>query len=294
MLKGDDDVKLSFLVVVVLYQCEIGKSETINSLIGCMHLLHSKSKIIVWDNSPIPQNESNLSQVNGLFENFHYHHTGENVSLAVVYNQVINDYGSGVEYVNIWDQDSVFSADYFTSFAKSLIEFNDLCVFVPKVFNGRNLESPGHYYYFKGKKWRNMDFSGAVSSRHNVAIMSGILVKRDLFNVIRFDERLRFYGIDTKFFLDLSKIVTKIFVMDYVLVHNLSMHNHEEALKIKLFRFQEFCYSSLIICRGQNFFVLILGVAYLMYHTLRLVIQNRRFQYVYSFFFALKDFFKTI
>ncbi|RCW30038.1 glycosyltransferase [Marinilabilia salmonicolor] len=283
---------LNFLVIVILYNREIDESETINSLIRCKNVFHEKDYIVVWDNSPNAQDSFKLNRIKELFKNFHYKHSGINQPLPVVYNSIIHSFDKDVDYVNIWDQDSTFSIDYYESFLNSFKNLDEIQIFVPKVFNGKTLESPGFFFHFKGKKISKGKCFGIQSIKNKVAIMSGIIISYDMFFSVEFDERLRLYGVDTKFFKDAGRLVDKFFVMDYSLNHDLSIYDTNENVKKKIYRFKDFCYSTLVICsKNLNLFILF-GFVFLLYKSVQNIFRFKDFRFFYSFIEGVVDWYK--
>jgi len=280
--------KLSYLIIVVLYKCDLQDSSTIRSLMSCHDYFDDSTILAIWDNSPEKQMQSSILFVNELFPNCHYYHKGKNESLAVIYNKMICEHGSSVDFVNIWDQDSAFSIDYFNCLTTSRLKYTHSKIFVPKVYNNELLESPGHFVYFKGSKWKKNKCPELVSIKNNIAIMSGIVICSDLLSKLNFDERLKLYGIDTKFFIDVSKYTNEFCILNYNLKHSLSLYN-KENLEVKLFRFYDFCYSSLIICEAKNYISLLLCYVFLIYHVTKNVLEYRNLQFFKYFDRAFRD-----
>jgi len=254
--KGNSEISL--LVIVVLYKNEINSAETIKSLIQCKDYFNHNLRIAVWDNSPQAQNEEKVQLLEKQFENFYYYHTGKNLSLAKVYNRLIKEHENFVDFVNIWDQDSTFSIDFYEKFELAIQE-NSICLYLPKVYQEKQLVSPGLFKVYRGQYLSRIS-TGINKSEGIIGIGSGIIVKVDVFNDILFDEDLQLYGIDTCFFMDYWKRYEHLYVMDYDLKHRMSAFE-EESFEKKAFRFLDWKRSMLIIAKRTNF--LARGLIYL-------------------------------
>ncbi|MCF0126756.1 MAG: glycosyltransferase [Clostridia bacterium] len=210
------------LFLVVIYKEDVSSCKTLNSFKNIGLYKKSNNKFIVWDNSPDCRNESiNLTD---FFEcnNIEYIHTPENTSLSKLYNLTIRNHNA--DLYCIFDQDSEISRKDYDSYLDSVVSENpDINIFLPQIFVGDKLYSPGRFWIFKGSHYKNLSIGVNKDSKYT-AITSGIVIRNAVFKDegIYFNEELTLYGIDTRFFNDYRKFDNNFFVLDVELSHDLS------------------------------------------------------------------------
>lgn len=256
------------LSIVVLYKQNVLDCTTITSMISLNDRLKNDICLVVCDNSEQRQLDSDIHVLSSYFKEFAYLHTGCNTPLSILYNNTIASYGYLCTHVNIWDQDSSFTDDYFEQCKKVVYNQPDVSLIVPRIFVGKKLVSPGEFNGFKGKYLKGNEI-GIVGSKGVVGVMSGVFINIDVFSKIAFDERFRFYGVDTKFYIDHSKIREELFVLEYVLKHSLSEFDKTESIEVKKFRFKEFYNSIKLLNENLGFCKSIFVRIYLFYVALK-------------------------
>lgn len=208
-------MKSKIIVVVVLFATQPRRSETVASL-----LRHCNENffLVFWDNSSSAIYEKQIKQI--FPESSVYLSNGSNTKLSSVYNKIIHDY-DGDAYM-ILDDDSLVPKNYFQAIESFLDHDGD--VLVPKIFNKGTMISPG---YVKGVRGFNLNGEASVIPRgaYLTAMMSGSTVKRHVFDTVLFDERLSFYGIDTKFFIDVGRQAYKVKVSDHEIEHHSALRS---------------------------------------------------------------------
>ncbi len=189
-------------------------------------------KLVIWDNSPSQMiNTKTIEEIEFECE---YFHSKENLSLAKIYNTVVNN-NSDYDSIFIFDQDSVLTEEYFEKMftAKSL--YKNINLFIPKIIHDKKVLSPAKRFLYKGRYYSSIN-PGIHSSKDLLCIASGMVVRtKCVKNYVQFDEKLSFYGIDSKFCFDFSKQFKEYFLIDYTLSHNLSKYETED-IKTKLWR----------------------------------------------------------
>lgn len=215
-----------YAVLVVLYNCKVCESETINSLLnywGERKDLH----IDIINNGPFSIDEVALN-IKGTFQYYQYL---ENKKLSLLYNEFLNRNNS--EYYIFLDDDSVLSESYFISL-ESLLD-NKL----GKHFLLPNILSNGQHVY---PKKTNMK-SNIISNRSGVmSIGSGLAISNYLVELFIekyggvFDERFHFYGVDSSFFHRLNSL-RNVVLGSYGgdISHSLSSQE-VESYRVKAFR----------------------------------------------------------
>jgi hypothetical protein len=218
------------LFLVVLYKCNIFASRTIRSFDRCGLFDKSDNYFYIWDNSPIRQSDSEIATISKKSLNFEYQHTPANISLAKIYNRVIEDH-SNIDYFVLFDQDSLLlDVAYEEKINKAIYANPDIKLFLPQILSkGNILYSPGRFFLpGKSIKIRRI-YPGVHLSRKLNGITSGLIIKNEYFKLFNwsFNEKLKLYGIDTDFFIAYSKHASEYFLLDCKIYHNLSFESND-------------------------------------------------------------------
>lgn len=185
------------LFLIVVYNKKIAESCTFNKVVNSK--FSDDSLCVIWNNGPTSCEEEFLN-VYEYNKNIRYHETLHNISLAKIYNEVINKYNAQI-YI-ILDDDSSLTDAYFE--AVKQISPNE--VGMPVIYYDRKIINPcinGQIY----SKGINIDANDTITT-----IGSGLVVGRgvasQLFKAYNsvFDERFYLYGVDTTFCFRLNKL----------------------------------------------------------------------------------------
>lgn len=211
--------KILFLTVV--YGTSPSETSTLLSLSAHDFLEFNISpNFAVWDNSATGFGFDSIPHLPG---DIKYYHTGNNTPLSYIYNYVISEYPD-VDWVVLLDDDSTID----TSYIVALHEFwnTDVPLAIPRIESSGVLISPGRLIGVHGKALANNEVQKSMlPSKGIAAMMSGTIIRRDVFNLgLVFDERLNFYGIDTRFFIDYSNYFSHIYLLNTTM-------NHSSALR---------------------------------------------------------------
>lgn len=201
---------------VVLYRRRVMESETLVSLKKLdLNDLGFSGNVYIWDNSPTVDIQSQRA----LPQNWHYCHDPENSPLSKVYNTLLQK--SAQPYVMILDQDSELSSGIFSKLHDSLVHV-PADVYVPVIEHAGKVISPGKLIWIKGSHIQPLQRNTRLPGNFT-AMMSGLCATRRFLDRLSdnpFDERLRFYGIDTRFCCDASARGAQAYVYDAVLPHD--------------------------------------------------------------------------
>jgi GT2 family glycosyltransferase len=262
------NTKPARLMIVVLYRLKVGESPTLQSLERCKGALDAQDQVVIWDNSPSPQDGEDLSRMQAALPcGLHYRHTPENISLAAIYNRAVSEHPAA-ELVFLLDQDSAFTPDFFREINEAAAAHPEINLFVPLIKHGRQVVSPGHYYAFKGKYW-TVEKYGVVPARSTVAIASGMCIRMAYLQRFGgFEEKLKLYGIDTNFMIRYSRDNADFYVLRAPFGHALSDFSSEERL-VKQARFADFRRASLVNAKLFPLHVQLLSRFFLWYKSLR-------------------------
>jgi len=265
-----------FYILVVLYEKNIFKSETINSILNSLELINN-STIILWDNSREYQDKDllefqNILEYNNI--NLIYKHTPENLGLSKIYNNLIKGILKKEMYLCLFDDDSSFNKDYFYILLKAITQNDDENIFIPQIKYKEKIVSPFHIYMYKGFKFK---FSiGKNISKNIYAINSGLCINTNflLNNSFEYDERLQFYGTDIFLFKKYYETRNNIFILDYTMKHDLSLHSTNYLNNSLVKRYCEY-YRSIRILNNNSFGINI----YIFFHKVLLSIMKKRINF---------------
>ena len=260
-----------YCFISVLYAKRPCESETVQSL-SRLDFLQDEAIFCFWDNSPLGfKNE--LDDVLGSSD-FRYFTRNNNTSLSEIYNTVIDNVVADV-YV-ILDDDSVINEHYLGELYK--FEISSDLVGCPKIFHDKVLISPGYVKGVRGYSLTVADLDKGTEGLCITSMMSGTAIKKEVFEKVRFDEALIFYGIDTKFYIDCNRQGLKIKVFDFKMCHESALRNYTSTSEhIKrldmLFRSKKIIFSHLLFSNIRVF----------TYSTLvifKLCLMQRDFRYI--------------
>lgn len=215
---------LKFLVVIYNKQLEFNVA--VNSVKESQRLFEDFD-IIVWDNSDdnciIDKNQNYATK-----NNITYLTEKRNCSLSYVYNKVINE--NKLDFIIISDDDTVYDRDYFIELEQEVKR--DCLVHIPQIYVNGTLKSPARMGIVVGRH-----LNGISPGLHPklLAITSGMVINRKLCDIVNplFDESLNLYGIDTDFFINLSKLNISVNVLNAKLEHDMSMYDDTIVLSKK-------------------------------------------------------------
>ena len=235
---GQTTASTRFFIVVVLYRMALSDSPTIRSLVSAADALEA-STILVWDNSPAPQSDAALARLRGAGRwETRYVHASENVGLAAIYTTAI-EAADGHDLVVLLDQDSSFSRHYLDAVRAAAAGHPECALFLPIVESHGRIVSPGHYRWIKGRYWRERR-TGLIAARGLTAINSGMAVRRAYLQeeFAGYDQRLRFYGVDTFFMLDHARRRSFAYVLDSVIDHESALLDQAATVSERLERYR--------------------------------------------------------
>ncbi|SIT48031.1 conserved hypothetical protein [Paraburkholderia piptadeniae] len=209
-------------IFVVLYRRRPDAAETLVTLSRVnFRSLGFDVELHIWDNAasvPTPPQQGFLP-----FK-WRYIASQDNEPLSRVYNALFrNSTGS---YVIVFDQDSSVDEWFFRSLAASIASVHAE-VFVPVIKHDERVISPGRLRWIKGAPLTHLRVND-ILPRHFTAMMSGLCIARSFLTRLGqrpFDERLRFYGVDTRFCRDLAQHGGSAYLHDAVLGHDSALRS---------------------------------------------------------------------
>lgn len=264
------------LFLIVLYNKKIQESQSIMNLVKNSNLLHN-DLIIIWDNSPIPDNdESSLIKLN-----YKIFRTPENISLSDIYNNCVDLYKYNFDNIWIFDDDSSIEKKMIELFKISIISNPTINLFLPKVKVENQIVSPGKFVFIKAKYFK-LNISGIIPSKGIIGIMSGTCISMNFFIKYQynFDTQLKIYGIDTKFYLDYCKKENNLFVIDYEMQHDLSFFTETNIDKIIL-KFKDHTTSLRKVIGNKSLFHFIFLELYINYLSIKYALKYKNTKFLF-------------
>lgn len=260
-------LKRDFYVLIVVYKQKLVDTKTFQTLMLMPCEILSRTKLIVWDNSPsdfISDFKLDFSE----FRNFKYIKSKQNEKLSVLYNKVLNEEFDSHGFFSILDQDTSVPTNFFSEIEKAGIDDK---LIVPRVVSIKtnNVISPRYQKYSKilhktkvVKILGNMD-EGLFNASNFFAVGSGLTIPKKLWDAgISFEEALSFYGVDTEFCFRYSLLQDKFYLLNVDFYHDASDYNHEECPEVKKWRHIKYIeYLSYVLKKRSNlpeFMVLLL------------------------------------
>jgi GT2 family glycosyltransferase len=211
-------------IFVVLYRRDPEVAETLVTLSRIdFAALGIDVEVHIWDNArvvPAPPKPDFLPF------RWRYQASPGNEPLSKVYNLLVRE--STRPHVVIFDQDSSVDAAFFEELVDSLgkVELG-ADVFVPVIRHDGQLISPGRLRWIKGEALRSVT-TKAMLPTDFTAMMSGMCISRSFLAQLApqpFDERLRLYGVDTRFCRDLARHGARAYLHGALLGHDSALRS---------------------------------------------------------------------
>ncbi|MFH2502127.1 hypothetical protein ABK730_09190 [Klebsiella indica] len=228
------------LFLCIIYSTPPEDTSTVKSLCKIDYFgKNIKPFFYIWDNSI---NGFDTKFVHSIFpkNNLLINHIGKNERLSVIYNIVIESYKGLFDWIIILDDDSIIDDEYMDCVKKFISQSkinNDIKVAIPKIYNENVMISPGKIVGVRGAILPTIS-CGIVSKKNIVSMMSGTMISISGYEQLpKFDERLSFYGVDTKFFLDLDNSCYKKYVLPYTMEHKSALRDKSLPISEQYKRF---------------------------------------------------------
>lgn len=213
---------------VVLYMRLVQASQTLDSL---RRLEYDPRKlqlrVHIWDNSPEPDRDGAAA----LPAHWDYVCSQQNTPLSLVYNTLLKS--SSAPHVMILDQDSDVGQALIDKLA-SCIRDIDADMYVPVIRHQEQMISPGRLHWIKGAPLRKACLN-AFLPPYFTAMMSGLCISRCFLRDLGpapFDERLWFYGIDTRLCRELNWRGGCAYLYDAVLGHDSALRDTDDPVQL--------------------------------------------------------------
>ncbi|MFH1654799.1 MAG: glycosyltransferase [Pseudomonadota bacterium] len=226
---------MSLTVIIVVYNCVIENSKTYISLLkNYMRDSQSFEKInfIVYDNSP------SIQSLDFTVFKCEYVHDNTNKGLAVAYNYALSKaVNAFCDWLLLLDQDSSLPDDFIVSLMDNLSKVGDndeIAAVVPKMCFKNNIFSPTRIWFGGIVRAIDRRHRGICMFKNACAIGSGSTVRVPVLQKIGgFNEVFWMDCLDRWMFYSINKIGNKIYVMDSIVEHELSVRNYDKFMNEK-------------------------------------------------------------
>lgn len=192
-------------VIIILYE------QAIEDITSLKYFLNSPTVhgVYIRDNSSQPHEVSTTLPNRDLI---HYRWMGGNVGLPKAYNNAIAE--CDAPFICIMDDDTAVPDDFLEKATAYFID--GPAVYLPLVHTQHELISPHLQFGYRVQVITNGDFS---DSAHMSGINSGMILARDVFATVRYDESLFLDEVDHQLMVQVHEHGIPIIVMDDIVLH---------------------------------------------------------------------------
>ncbi|MBQ6350768.1 MAG: glycosyltransferase [Methanobrevibacter sp.] len=226
---------MKVIAIVVIYNKKCSESVSLDGL----RQYGNDIEVAVFDNSTKDYGNRKYCDKNG----YQYYTMNRNIGLSKAYNYVIEQMRS--DYYIILDDDTQLNEEYFKKL-KLMIANLQYDVILPIVKADNMIISPSIVQF--GCRVKRIRDINAVDEKHITAINSGMIVKKDVYNKIVYDEDLFLDYVDHEFMREVRKEHFRIKIMkDVVIFQNFSMLQKKdlksERVRFDIYKkdFKEYC-----------------------------------------------------
>lgn len=184
--------------------------------------------IIVFDNSNIDYGNKEYCESNGIS----YYTMNQNIGLSRAYNFVLNKIKlNKSDYLLILDDDTTLNDEYIREVLESINE-NNADILLPLVWSKDELISPS-YVSFNCRVKRIKDAS-AINKKNITAINSGMVIRTNIYNNIKYNENLFLDYVDHDFMKKVRENNYKIKVLNSSIYQAFSRNEKQTLSNVKI------------------------------------------------------------
>jgi GT2 family glycosyltransferase len=268
---------MNIYAVVVLYNCKIEDSKTINSLKESFYLeseCFNDFSLMIYDNSKVNKNESFVIPFK-----HKYFHDPSNKGLASAYNYALDDSSTKSNgWMLLLDQDSLLPLSFISQLNNDINNLNNnknVLSIVPKMYHNDIFFSPSKVLYGGTMRPINEKFDGIYNNKI-FAIGSCSTVRISFLKEIKgFNEFFWMDSLDRWLYNKIEKVGGRVFVSNSIIKHELSVYDFENFPNTKRYR---------NIIKFETYFMILYKSK-----SENLIYFLRLFKRSIYYFFALKD-----
>lgn len=187
-----------------------------------------KIKIIIFDNSTIDCGNKEYCEVNGIS----YYTMNQNIGLSRAYNFILNKIKlDKSNYLLILDDDTTLNDEYIKDVLESINQ-NAADVLLPLVWSKNELISPSYLSFnCRVKRIKNLR---VINKRKITAINSGMVVRTDIYNDIKYNENLFLDYVDHDFIKRVRENNYKIKILNSSIYQAFSRNEKQSLSNVKI------------------------------------------------------------
>jgi GT2 family glycosyltransferase len=187
---------MDILAVVVRYKTPLAESETLRGLAETVHAhphLLKVMRILIWDNSPEPLTELNISF------SVEYRHSERNMGVSGAYNGALPIAESmGARWILLLDQDTAVTESFLLrmmEYAIQLAPRAEIAAIMPTVLMGEAIVSPRRMLFNSNRPYKG---PSGLASGEAIGANSGMFIRVEALRLIG--------GFSLEFWLDFSDL----------------------------------------------------------------------------------------
>ncbi len=220
--------------ILVLFNCNIGDSESYNTIVESLAQENEKAYLYIYDNSL--QNQI-INKNDSVWLSVSYVHDSRNSGLGVAYNSGVKlATRLNLEWVVLLDQDTQFPVNFIKKLNLAIRQYDHIKLFAPMLTlkNGRAF-SPTRYKYKVGHFVKLEE--GILPLKKYSPVNSGMVINISAFNEVGgYLDNVKLDFADYQFIERFRKKYMHFYLMDTVAVQNYS--KGDKDLQKNLFRFE--------------------------------------------------------
>jgi len=262
------------LIVLVLYNCSIEKSDAYRTLILTNE--YKKLNVLIYNNSLEYKVDSCLNNYSYL----EIINDSTNPGVSKAYN-----YGAKkanelkLKWILLLDQDTIFPKHFFEKTNEYVNQFPDIKLFAPILLSNNQFLSPSSFKNNRGKISKNV-IPGLNNFDKKSLLNSGLLIDVETFNKIGgYNEKIKLDFSDFYFIYKFKKENINFVLTNIKCIHDLS--SSEVNLNKKLIRFTYYCAGAFEYGRSTNQLLSIIFLT--MFRTIILSYRNKTIKFIYLF-----------
>lgn len=215
-------------IVIVVYKTDLNQISIIQTVLQEM-IKTPSLELLVFENSA-KKNQKDLTLNK---QGYYFHQQTKNLGTAGAYSFAINFFEKlNCTHLALFDQDSVINAKYFMQ-VNRILSLNSVSVAIPKVISNKVQVSPSYFNHLWGPTQHKPLFPVVKSFR--TAISSGSIHSIDVIKQFKpFPKEFWLDYFDHWLFWIYDKNNISIDIIDYVILHDLSIQNFQDISDFRL------------------------------------------------------------
>ena len=274
---------MKIYTIVVLYNCDLHKSKTLNSLIATLNNNDIVNTVLIWDNGYDDQSQL-------VSNDFEYIHSKKNVGIAKAYNYAFeNALKTNCEWLLLFDQDSIIPTNFFLDLnyeLRILTHQNNVCAIVPRIHDKNYFFSPSKVLIGGIHRTLKSTHFG-IYDKEIFAINSGSLINLNFLKKINGFEKIFWLdSLDRWFYMKVYENRGKVYISKSIIEHSLSIMDYKNSVSINRYK-NILDYETLFILKHTNFLDILFFKFRLLIRTFKFLIIHKNLNFAFITFIKL-------